>query len=174
MIIRKAAEKDIDGVEKVYSDTHTAEEEGRVVIGWIRGVYPTRDTVLAALSRGDLFVMETEDGIVGTAIINQSQVDIYEKGNWQFDAPDNEVMVLHTLVISPKASGKGYGRQFVEYYERYAASHGCRYLRMDTNKINSTARKMYSKLGYREIGIEQGDFNGIKGVSLVLLEKKLP
>ena len=38
MIIRKATEKDIDKVEKIYDAIHTAEENGEKTIGWIRDV----------------------------------------------------------------------------------------------------------------------------------------
>ena len=61
----------------------------------------------------------------------------------------------------------------MQFYEDYALSHGCRYLRMDTNERNSRARAMYVKLGYKEIGIVPTVFNGIPGVGLVLLEKAL-
>jgi GNAT superfamily N-acetyltransferase len=83
------------------------------------------------------------------------------------------VCVLHTLVISPLAAGKGYGRAFVEFYEWWAKEHGLSELRIDTNARNKAARAMYQKLGYKEIGIVPTTFNGIPGVDLVLLEKNL-
>ena len=68
MTIRKATEKDIPAVAEIFSNIHTAEEEGTVTIGWIRAVYPTEATARAALERGDLFVMEDEGKLVGTAV----------------------------------------------------------------------------------------------------------
>lgn len=173
-MIRKATENDLQAVNAIYDDIHAAEEHGIASIGWIRGVYPTIDTAELALKNNELFVFVEEDGqIVGAAIINQKQVDSYRNGNWSYDAPDNEVMVLHTLVISPKASGKGYGKAFVKFYEKYALAHNCHYLRIDTNARNYTARTMYKNLGYQEIGIVPTTFNGIEGVQLVLLEKNI-
>ena len=173
MIFRKAAAEDIPAIAKIYEDIHTEEESGRTSIGWIREVYPTKKTAEASLLRGDLFVAEDNGIVVGTAIINQLQVDVYEGAGWKFPAEDSEVMVLHTLVISPGVFGKGYGKAFVKFYEDYALSQNCPYLRMDTNARNTRARAMYGKLGYREIGIVPCIFNGIEGVQLVLLEKKL-
>lgn len=173
MNIRKATEHDIVHISNIYEEMHTEEEKGRVVIGWIRDIYPTRLTAEAALKRGDLFVAEEAGRIVGSAIINQRQDDAYQNANWTEDVLEQEVMVLHTLVIAPQASGKGYGKQFIHYYEEYARTHGCRYLRMDTNQKNVKARALYQKLGYKEIGIVPCEFNGIEGVQLVLLEKKL-
>lgn len=171
-MIRKATEHDLEAVIALYEDIHTAEEAGKLTIGWIRGVYPTARTAEQALENGELFVAE-DGGLVGAAIINQKQVDTYRDAKWEYPAPDREVMVLHTLVIAPGASGKGYGREFVRFYEAYALAHHCRFLRMDTNARNRRARALYEKLGYREIGIIPTVFNGIEGVQLVLLEKAL-
>ena len=172
-MIRKALAADIPAVASIYDKLHTEEEAGRATIGWIRGVYPTEDTARQALSRHDLFVLENGGKIVGAAIINQTQVDAYYGGPWAYEAEEAEVMVLHTLVIDPDAAGKGYGKQFVAFYEDYARQNGCRCLRMDTNSRNARARAMYRKLGYREAGIVPCVFNGIEGVGLVLLEKML-
>lgn len=172
-MIRKAREGDIPAVAAIYDKLHTEEEAGRVTIGWIRGIYPTEETARQALRRGDLFVQVPDGKIVGAAIINQTQVDAYAGGSWQYVAPESEVMVLHTLVIDPDAAGQGYGKQFVAFYENYARENGCFCLRMDTNSRNQRARVLYRKLGYREAGVVPCVFNGIEGVGLVLLEKRL-
>lgn len=173
MIIRRANMQDIDAVEGLYDAIHTAEENGKQTIGWIRGVYPVRATAEDALRRNDLFVLEDAGAICGAGIINQTQVDVYRQGNWKYEAPDDQVCVLHTLVISPDRAGRGYGRTFIAYYEQFAAEHGCAELRFDTNAKNTAARSMYKKHGYTEIGIVPTVFNGIPDVQLVLLEKHI-
>lgn len=173
MLIRKAYIEDLDAITEIYNHIHDFEEAGKVEIGWNRKIYPTRETAIEALSRRDLFVLEDQDTIVATAIINQNQVDTYQKGHWQYIANDDEVMVLHTLVVDPYISHRGYGKTFVSYYENYALHYGAPYLRMDTNAHNQRARAMYKKLGYQEIDIIPCTFNGLKDVPLVLLEKKL-
>lgn len=117
--------------------------------------------------------MEEEGKIVATAIINQKQVPCYEQAHWKHKAEDNEVMVLHTLTVDPASAKKGYGKAFVDFYEEYALANGCHFLRMDTNEKNTRARHMYARLGYEEVGIVPTVFNGIKGVNLVCLEKKI-
>ena len=173
MMIRKATAKDIDAVEKLYDAIHTAEENGKQTIGWIRGIYPVHKTAEMALARDDLFVLEDDGKICGTGILNKIQVDSYAEGHWEHEVPDERVCVLHTLVIDPDSAGKGYGRAFIEYYETYAQENGCTELRIDTNARNAVARAMYKKHGYTEIGIVPMVFNGIEDVQLVLLEKYL-
>jgi len=173
MQIRKATAADIAAISRIYEEIHTEEEAGLATVGWIRGVYPTEATAAAALERGDLFAAEENGKIVGAAVINQQQVDVYRDGCWKCHAAEEEIMVLHTLVISPRQSRRGFGRAFVQFYEAYALEHGCRFLRMDTNARNARARAMYARLGYHEAGIVSCIFNGIEGVQLVLLEKTL-
>lgn len=173
MNYHKATQQDIAAIAQIYADIHTQEESGACTTGWTRNVYPTAQTAEFALQRGDLFVQEENGMVVGAAIINQQQVDVYADGSWQHPAPAEKVMVLHTLVISPSLARRGYGKGFVAFYEQYALQNGCPYLRMDTNARNARARALYKSLGYSEIGIVPCLFNGIPGVELVLLEKKL-
>ena len=172
MTIRKADARDLDAIGRLYDEIHTAEERGECRIGWIRGVYPTRKTAEDAVSRGDMFILEEKE-ILGAAIINRTQVDVYADAPWEHPAAEDEVCVLHTLVISPRAGGRGCGKAFVRFYEDCARAQGLRELRMDTNARNARARAMYAKLGYREIGAVPTTFNGIPDVMLVLLEKYL-
>jgi len=173
MEIRKATAADLAAVAEIYADTHTEIEAGRLTVGWIRSIYPGIHTAEAALERDDLFVAEEEGVVVGTAIINRRQEEMYAGAPWAYDAPEDQVMVLHTLVISPKHAGKGCGTAFVRFYEAYALMHGCPYLRMDTNVVNLRAQALYDRLGYRAVGAVPCQFNGIPDVSLLLLEKKL-
>lgn len=172
-MIRIAVRADLDEIAAIYDQTHTEEEAGRTAIGWKRTIYPTRQTAQDAISAEDMFVLETDGRIVAAARINQVQGPEYAGAGWHFDAPEEAVMVLHTLVVSPSAKGLGYGRRFVAFYENYALSQGCLYLRMDTNQRNLAARALYQKLGYIEVDVVPCVFNGICGVQLVCLEKKL-
>lgn len=113
MIFRKASAADVSAVEEIYNDIHTEEENGKLTIGWIRGIYPTRATAEGALERGELFVLEDKGRVVGAGIINQDQAEAYAQGRWVHELPPDRVCVLHTLVVSPAASKKGYGKGVV-------------------------------------------------------------
>lgn len=174
MIIRKATSNDIDAVAKIYDEIHTEIEKGNYATGWVRDIYPLKSTAQNAFEKDWLFVAEEDDGkIVATAIINQYQGPIYEEATWEFEAEEHEVMVLHTLVVSPYCVKNGIGTKFVAFYEQYAKENNCPELRMDTNAKNLVARKLYKKLGYKEVSIVPCVFNGIPGVNLVCLEKRI-
>ena len=172
-MFRRAEMGDLDAIAAIYDEIHGEIEAGRASIGWIRGVYPTRATAEAAIQLGDMYVEIKDGGIVAAARINQHQGPEYDGASWSFDAPPREVLVLHTLVVSPRFGGRGYGTKFVHYYEDCARDRGCPYLRMDTNAVNHAARALYRKLGYREACIVPCEFNGIPNVQLVCLDKRL-
>lgn len=172
--IRLANPQDVDAAAAIYESIHDAEERGDADIGWVRGVYPTRQTAADAQKKGELYVLETADGFVaGAAILNRQQHPAYAKGQWLYPAAAQDVLVLHTLVIHPREKGKGFGRAFVAYYEALAAKIGCTALRLDTNAKNTVARALYRQCGYREAGVVPTTFHEIDGVQLVLLEKPI-
>ena len=171
MDFRLAKESELQKVVEIYERILDDEEAGHAVIGWERGVYPTFETAQSGYLKGELYVALLEEEIVASAIINSAQVEVYEKGEWQYNAADEEILVPHTLTVDPRAGGKGIGQTFVDFYEKLAIERERPYLRLDTNRKNSRARKMYKSLGYEEIGIVDTTFNGIVGVELVLLEK---
>ena len=172
-MFRQATNCDLDAISAIYDAVHDAEEAGRTTIGWVRSIYPTRASAQLGIRSGDLFVLEEDDCIVAAARINQIQGEEYKQALWSFDTDDSKVMVLHTLAVHPTCSRKGFGTRFVDFYEDYAARQGCTCLRLDTNVRNTAARTLYKKLGYTEAGIVPCIFNGIEGVHLVCLEKKL-
>ena len=172
-IIRPAAAHDLARIEEIYDTIHTAEEAGKVSIGWVRGVYPTRATAQAGLDAGDLFVLADGGTVYAAGRINREQVPVYAEVPWAHDAAPEQVLVLHTLVVDPTIAGHGYGTQFVRFYARRARALGCTVLRIDTNAKNTAARRLYARLGFREAAIVPCTFNGIAGVELVCLEKRL-
>ena len=172
-IIRKAKSEDIDAVALIFENIIAEEEKGNCVTGWKRGVYPTRNTAVTALEKDDLFVMEEGGEIVAAMRLNKEQVPEYKNCQWEYSAADDQVMVMHTLVVEPSVTKHGYGRKMVEFYEQYARENNCPYLRIDTNVLNSRARAVYKNYGYKEIGITPCVFNGITEVNLVCIEKKL-
>ena len=146
-MVRKATEADIPAVTAIYDALLDREEQGLLSTGWTRGVYPTEQTARDALRAGTLYVMEREGRVTAAAKIDQSQMEQYSRCRWQHDAPPEQVLVLHTLVVDPAVKGRGCGTAFV--------------------------RALYASLGYTEAGIVAGTFNGIPGVELVCLEKKV-
>lgn len=108
--IRPATADDLPRIEQIYDAIHTAEETGAASVGWARGVYPTRATAQAALDDGALFVLEDDGVLVAAGRIDQVQVPVYAQVPWQYAAPPEQVLVLHTLVVDPTIAGAATAR----------------------------------------------------------------
>ena len=173
LVFRKADWDDLDAIAGIYDRTHDAEEAGLTTTGWVRDIYPVKAVAEQSLGRDDMYVAEYDGKVAATGIINQIQVNVYFDCDWEHKAQDEEVSVLHTLAVDPEARGLGIGPAFVKFWEDLAREQGCKVLRIDTNARNKRARAMYAKLGYTERDIVPTVFNGIRGVDLVLMEKKL-
>ncbi len=172
-MIRLATESDLPAVTAIYEGILDEQDAGRAFVGWIRGIYPTEATARTAFDLGELFVLEENGQVLASARINREQMPAYAAVVWENDAPTEQVMVMHTLTVSPACFGQKLGPSFVAFYEQYALAHGCPYLRIDTNEQNTRARRLYAALGYHEAGIIPCNFNGIPDVGLVCLEKCL-
>lgn len=173
MIIRKANANDVDAVAKIYEEIHEEEALGKITTGWLKGIYPLRPNAQNAFEKDWLYVAEIDGKVVSSIIINKDQGPIYKEAEWEFEAADDEVIVLHTLVVSPSCKQNGIGTKMIAFSEQFALDNGCREIRMDTNARNTIARKLYKKLGYKEVSIVPCVFNGIPDVQLVCLEKHL-
>ena len=104
------------------------------------------------------------------AVIGSIQDGIW--GDWSVLAAKGVIDAILVCVMAA-AQGKGCGTRFVKFYMELARQMGCACLRIDTNARNQVARRLYAKLGFREAGVIPTCFNGLPGVDLVCLEKKL-
>ena len=87
---------------------------------------------MEALEAGQLYVDDQDGLILAAAKINQTQAPAYFEVSWAYPAPPEQVLVMHTLVVSPAAQGKGCGTRFVKFYMELARQMGCTCLRIDT------------------------------------------
>ena len=76
-------------------------------------------------------------------------VDGYADAPWQIDS--DEVIVLHVLAVHPYYRGKGLARRLVENVIEQERKAGKKALRLDVIENNTTAEKLYQKLGFRYI-----------------------
>lgn len=172
-MIRRANLHDLDRIEAIYNEIHSEIEAGRMPIRWTRGIYPARDIAEDSIRRREMFVLEFEGEIVASARINQYQGPEYDHATWRFAADPDSVMVLHTLCVSPKYKGRGFGKAFVAFYESFARSCGCTTLRLDSDAINRPAIALYLHLGYQKACVVNTSFNGIDAMQLVCMDKKI-
>ena len=171
-MIRIATIDDLDNVEGIYNAILDYEEKNMCYTNWKRGIYPTRQTAIDAIKKGTLHIAENSEGVYGTLILNNEELEEYKNIGWSIEGEGKEILVIHTLCINPAFNGKGKGVELVEYAQEYGKTRGCKVIRLDTYEENILACRMYEKLGYTYAGKTLFNFHGIIE-NLKCYEKKI-
>lgn len=147
-MIRKAVLQDIDQVEKSYTELLLYEQKHKAYTVWKLGVYPVRETAEKSLADDTLYVMELENKICASMIINQVQPEEYNDIAWKYNVQSDEVFVIHLLCVRPSKSGYGIGKAMVQFAIEEGKRLNCKTVRLDTGSQNIPAISLYKKLGF--------------------------
>ena len=144
-MIRKAILKDVNSIEDTYNEHFQYELNHTAFTVFKKGVYPTKDDAERAIYAGALFVYEENGTIVGSIIIDKVQPIEYATIPWKEKLSEDEVMVIHLLMVRPSCiiTNK------IRY--RISTKNSCRALRLDTGSQNIPALSLYQKNGFEII-----------------------
>lgn len=160
-MIRKASLEDLQFIEDTYNEHFLHEAQNGAFTVFRKGIYPTRIDAEKAIGAESLYVYEKGGNIVGSLIMNKTQPPEYENIVWSQSFTDNEVMVIHLLMVRPSMSGKGIASSLVKYAGELAKSSSCRVLRLDTGSQNTPARSLYKKLGFQLVATASINVGGV-------------
>lgn len=151
MIIEKGTINDIDELEDLYNDLNDYLESNINYPGWIKHIYPIRQTALEGIENESLFVLKTAGRIAGSIILNHKPETAYEEADWNVSADYKDVFVVHTLVVHPHFMQRGVAFKLMTFAKEYAIRLKMRSIRLDVSVNNAAAISLYEKLGYTYI-----------------------
>ena len=149
MIFRKAAKEEFYKIRSLYWNLIDQEKDDPSFPRWKKGIHPSDEMIQDSIDKGDLYVLVDGDEIAACVIANDEKVDGYSDAPWQIDS--DEVIVLHVLAVHPDHRGKGLARRLVENVIEQERNAGKKALRLDVIENNTTAEKLYQKLGFQYI-----------------------
>ena len=149
MIFRKAEKEDFYKIRSLYWDLIDQEQDDPSFPHWKKGIHPSDETIQISIVRGEVYVLADGAEIAACVIANDEKVDGYSDAPWQIDS--DEVIVLHVLAVHPDYRGKGLARRLVENVIEQERKVGKKALRLDVIENNTTAEKLYQKLGFQYI-----------------------
>ena len=138
MQIVKADTKDYPAVREFYYALTDEMEQAEFTPGWIRDIYPTQEYLKDSIRKGELY-------------IGRCGEEAYRQVKWSVEAGDSEVLMIHTLGVRRKFSGRGLAKQLVQEVIDMAENSGIRAIRLDVLKGNLPAEKVYLKMGFRYV-----------------------
>ena len=118
---------------------------------WIIGIYPGDEYLKQLTESGQVFLGLENDRIVAAMVLNNLPNNGYDTVHWQVAAPDDKVTILHLLGVLPQCWGKGFGKNLLDYAERFLKAKGQKALRLDVMEENLPARQLYRQNGFTEI-----------------------
>ena len=149
MTFRKAEKEDFHKIRSLYWNLIDREQDDPSFPHWKKSIHPSDETIQDSIDKGDLYVLADSDEIAACVIANDEKVDGYSDAPWQIDS--DEVIVLHVLAVHPDRRGKGLARRLVENVIELERKVGKKALRLDVIENNTTAERLYQKLGFQYV-----------------------
>ena len=149
MLFRKAEKEDFDKVRSLYWMLIDQEQDDPSFPHWKKGIHPSDEMIRTSIDKGDLYVLVDGDEIAACVIANDEKIDGYADAPWQIES--EEVIVLHVLAVHPNHRGEGLARRLVGNVIEMERAAGKKALRLDVIENNTTAEKLYQKLGFQYI-----------------------
>ncbi|WP_409568053.1 GNAT family N-acetyltransferase [Proteiniphilum saccharofermentans] len=146
--IEQGTINDIAELEALYDDLNDYLSANTNYPGWIKGIYPIRETAEKAIEEGSLYVLRKENVIVGSIVLNHEPEEAYDNVKWGIDTSYNEILVLRTLVVHPRFMKQGIAKQLMDFAKELAVSANIKTIRLDVSVDNTPAIKLYEQSGY--------------------------
>ncbi len=153
MKVRPANVNEYENVLEFYYDLIDSMENDPYSPMWQKNVYPEDITIKNAIENGWLYIMEEDNKIIGSMVINSACTEGYEKVSWSIDAKSDEIAVIHLLGIAKFARGKGMGSRLVQEAIDLCRRMGKKTIRLDAVGRNIPAQHLYEKNGFSNRGV---------------------
>ena len=112
--------------------------------------YPNKKAFKKDIERGELFVLELENEIVGSIVISSLMDEEYAPIKWLTD--NNNNVYIHRLAVHPSLQGNGLAQKLMDFAETYAIENNYTSIRLDTFSQNKRNQKFYELRGYKKLG----------------------
>ena len=89
-------------------------------------------------SQADIWIAEEKGLVLGDAVV------VYRKGSKRAR--------LYSIVVGPKARGKGIGAKLLAHAEKAAKKRGCTMIGLEVREDNKAAISFYGSRGYERMG----------------------
>ncbi len=111
--------------------------------------YPSENAFLNDLSRGELYLMDISEKIVGCITISTHMDDEYRPVKWL--TPNGNNVYIHRLAVHPEHQGQGLARQLMDHAENMAKAENRLSVRLDTFSKNERNQRFYEARGYKKL-----------------------
>ncbi|MDO6817988.1 GNAT family N-acetyltransferase [Zobellia sp. 1_MG-2023] len=112
--------------------------------------YPSKQAFEADVERGELYVLEKDNQIIGTIVISTLMDEEYVPIEWL--TPSGKNIYIHRVSVHPDFQGKGYAQKLMAFAENYARENSFASVRLDTFSQNKRNHRFYEARGFQRLG----------------------
>ena len=80
-------------------------------------VYPSEDVLAQDIANRDLYVLEDDDGLAASVVLNEEQEPQYRYVDWRYHT--GNIGTIHRLCVDAGHRGKGCGKKIARMAEAY-------------------------------------------------------
>lgn len=151
MEIIKAEASAYEATRRFYHSLIDEMERAGNHVTWVKDVYPSPEFLRASAQAGTLYLGMEDGEIAAAMVLNHEASEGYRGAPWEVDADDAEVLVIHALGVHPRFGGRGLGAKMTEGAIRIARDAGMKAIRLDVQRGNDPARRIYVRCGFKPI-----------------------
>ncbi|MBQ9827773.1 MAG: GNAT family N-acetyltransferase [Lachnospiraceae bacterium] len=148
MIIRRAEDRDLEGVNRLLKQVCSVHAKGRPDL-FVDGARKYTDDELYEIFRDDtkpVFAAVDDDGnLLGYCFC------MIEDHSTQHQLTPIKSLYIDDLCVDETCRGMNIGRALYEYTKEYAKSIGCYNLTLNVWELNQGAKRFYEKMGLKPL-----------------------
>ena len=175
MQIDIATMRDLDEVMDLYNEAAASMEGTAFDCRWREGMHPTRRFVGGLIEEKGLLVARDGGMLVGAVGIDHDLGHDYGPVRWLVDVQDEQVAVVHLLLIREGWRGRGLARELLDASLELARARGMRTARLDATANNAPAIALYASDGFAQVaeGVQEIGPDDDPFVPFVVMERVL-
>ena len=150
-LIRKATIEEVERVVNYYHNVIDAMEGSMYNPCWKKNIYPSDDYIKKAIENQNMFIGFDKGRIAVALMLDNNANPGYVDVDWQREYPQHQISVVHIFGVHPYFTGKGYAKQMLAHALDYAREHGQTAVRLDVLSGGVPAKKLYEKMGFKEV-----------------------
>lgn len=147
---RPAKPEDIDRIMLIVRQAKNSLRRHRVD-QW-QGIYPTQESFLEDMGRGECFVVccgETVAGVFTLSVQKEACYDGISDGKW---SPCEDYCVLHRIAVAAEYRSSGLAQKLIKLVQQQAREFGKSCIRTDTHRKNKAMQNLLREAGFRYRG----------------------
>lgn len=113
-------------------------------------LYPNKSAFVNDAERGELYVLEVGNNIIGVITISSYMDSEYAPIKWL--TANNRNLYIHRLAVHPDYQGQGHAQKLMDFAEKFAIENNYASIRLDTFSQNKRNQKFYELRGYKKLG----------------------